>query len=91
MTGLTFYFNDNLVPASNKLAETTLRAGIGSSFSGETGKYNIMFARYGSRIHASSKKPTKSNTLLTHIFYASLFENNIMKGVTVLDLSLIHI
>jgi len=87
MTGLTFYFNDNLVPTSNKLAETTLRAGIGSSFSGETGKYNIMFARYGSRILASSKKPTKSNTLLTHIFYASLFENNIMKGVTVLDYS----
>ena len=87
MTGLTFYFNDNLVPRSNKLAETTLRAGMGSSFSGETQKYNIMFARYGSRINASSKKPTKSNTLLTHIFYASLFENNIMKGVTVLDYS----
>ena len=32
MTGLTFYFNDNLVPASNKLAESTLRSGIGSSF-----------------------------------------------------------
>ena len=47
MTGLTFYFNDNLVPASNKLAETTLRAGIGSSF-GETVKDNIMFSRYGS-------------------------------------------
>ncbi len=87
MTGLTFYFNDNLVPRSNKLAETTLRAGIGSSFSRETQKYNIMFARYGSRINASSKKPTKSNTHLTHIFYASLFENNIMKGVTVLDYS----
>ncbi len=87
MTGLTFYFNDNLVPRSNKLAETTLRAGMGSSFSGETQKYNIMFARYGSRINASSKKPTKSNTHLTHIFYASLFENNIMKGVTVLDYS----
>ena len=69
------------------MAETTLRSGIGSSFSGENGKYNIMFARYGSRIHASSEKPTKSNTLLTHIFYASLFENNIMKGVTVLDYS----
>ncbi len=87
MTGLTFYFNDNLVPTSNRLAETTLRTGIGSSFSGETGKYNIMFARYGSRILASTKKPTKSNTLLTHIFYASLFENNIMKDVTVLDYS----
>ncbi len=87
MTGLTFYFNDNLVPASNKLAETTLRAGIGSSFSSETGKDNIMFSRYGSRIKASTKKPTKTNTYLTHIFYASWFENNIMQGVTVLDFS----
>ncbi len=87
MTGLTFYFNDNLVPASNKLAETTLRAGIGSSFSGETGKSNVMFSRYGSRINSSTKKPTEINTFLTHIFYASLYENNIMKGVTVLDFS----
>ncbi len=87
MTGLTFYFNDNLVPASNKLAETTLRAGIGSSFSGEKGKDNIMFSRYGSRINATTKKPTKINTFLTHIFYASRYENNIMEGVTVLDFS----
>ena len=86
MTGLTFYFNDNLVPASNKLAETTLRAGIGSSFSAEQGKDNIMFSRYGSRIN-SSNKPTKTNTFLTHIFYASWYENNIMEGVTVLDFS----
>jgi len=87
MTGLTFYFNDNLVPASNKLAETTLRAGIGSSFSAEQGKDNIMFSRYGSRISASNKNPTKINTFLTHIFYASWYENNIMEGVTVLDFS----
>ncbi len=87
MTGLTYYFNDNLVPASNKLAETTLRAGIGSSFSGEQGKSNIMFSRYGSRINASNKKPTNINTFLTHIFYASWYENNIMEGVTVLDFS----
>jgi len=87
MTGLTFYFNDNLVPASNKLAETTLRAGIGSSFSAEKGKDNIMFSRYGSRINSSNKKPTKTNSFLTHIFYASWYENNIMEGVTVLDFS----
>jgi len=87
MTGLTFYFNDNLVPTSNKLAETTLRAGIGSSFSSETGKDNIMFSRYGSRINSSTKKPTEINTYLTHIFYASWYENNIMQGVTVLDFS----
>ena len=87
MTGLTFYFNDNLVPASNKLAESTLRAGIGSSFSSEKGKDNIMFSRYGSRIESATNKPTKINTYLTHIFYASWFENNIMQGVTVLDFS----
>ena len=87
MTGLTFYFNDNLVPASNKLAEFTLRAGIGSSFSSEKGKDNIMFSRYGSRIESATNKPTKTNTYLTHIFYASLFEKNIMQGVTVLDFS----
>jgi lipopolysaccharide export system permease protein len=87
MTGLTFYFNDNLVPASNKLAESTLRAGIGSSFSSEKGRDNIMFSRYGSRIESATNKPTETNTYLTHIFYASLFENNIMQGVTVLDFS----
>ena len=87
MTGLTFYFNDNLVPTSNKLAESTLRSGIGSSFNQEKGKNNIIFSRKGSRIDPSTNKPTKTNTFLTHIFYASRFENNIMKEVTVLDFS----
>ena len=90
MTGLTFYFNDSLVPSSNKLAEATLRAGIGSSFTSEPGKDNIMFSRYGSRIN-SSNKPTTTNTFLTHIFYASWFENDVMNGVTVLDFSRVDI
>ena len=51
------------------------------------GKENIMFSRYGSRINSSNNKPTKINTYLTHIFYASWYENNIMEGVTVLDFS----
>ena len=87
MTGLTFYFNDNLVPASNKLAEATLRAGMGSSFSGEKRKKNIMFSKYGSRINSASKKATKRNNYLTHLFYARRFEKNIMKTVTLLDFS----
>jgi lipopolysaccharide export system permease protein len=86
MTGLTFYFNDNLVPNSNKLAESTLRSGIGSSFNQGKSKNNIIFTRKGSRIDPTNK-PTKINTFLTHIFYASRFENNIMKEVTVLDYS----
>ncbi|KGF91559.1 MULTISPECIES: LptF/LptG family permease [Prochlorococcus] len=87
MTGLTFYFNDKLVPTSNKLAESTLRSGIGSSFNKGKGKNNIIFSRKGSRIDPITNKPTKTNTFLTHIFYASKFENNMMKEVTVLDFS----
>ncbi len=87
MTGLTFYFNDNLVPASNKLAEATLRAGMGGSFSEEKGKSNIMFSRYGSRINSTTQKTTKRNNYLTHIFYASRYEKNLMKKVTLLDFS----
>ena len=86
MTGLTFYFNDNLVPTSNKLAESTLRSGIGSSFNKQKGRNNVIFSRKGSRIKTNNK-PTKKNTYLTHIFYASRFENNILKEVTVLDFS----
>ncbi len=90
MTGLTFYFNDNLVPNSNKLAESTLRSGIGSSFNQGKSKNNIIFTRKGSRIDPTNK-PTKINTFLTHIFYASRFENNIMKEVTVLDYSRVNV
>jgi len=86
MTGLTFYFNDNLVPNSNKLAESTLRSGIGSAFNQGKSKNNIIFTRKGSRIDTTNKQ-TKINTFLTHIFYASRFENNIMREVTVLDFS----
>ena len=46
-----------------------------------------MFSRYGSRINAYNKKPTKANTFLTHIFYASWYKNNTMGEVTVLDFS----
>ena len=91
MTGLTFYFNDNLVPMCNKLAESTLRSGLGTAFTSEVGKDNIMFSRYGSRINTDTNKPTKINTYLTHIFYASWFSNNKMNGVTVLDFSRVGI
>ena len=87
MTGLTFFFNDSLVPTSNKLAESSLRSGLGKSFNTEEGKENIMFSRYGSRIEAKTNMPTKLNNYLTHIFYAAWFEKNMMNDVTVLDLS----
>ena len=42
MTGLTFYFNNNLVPTANKYSEMLLRDGLGKSVSMEIG-HDIFF------------------------------------------------
>ena len=89
MTCITFYFNDSLVPISNRVAENTLRSSLGTALSSEEGKH-IMFSRYGSQID-SSNKISKSNENLTHIFYAKFFRNNFMEEVTLIDYSRIGI
>ena len=89
MTCITFYFNDSLVPISNRVAENTMRYSLGTAFSSEEGKH-IMFSRYGSQID-SSNKISKSNENLTHIFYAKFFRNNFMEEVTLIDYSRIGI
>ena len=47
MTCLTFYFNNSLVPLSNKYSEVLLRDGLGKSVSIEKGT-DIFFKGYGS-------------------------------------------
>ena len=89
MTFLTFNFNDNLVPISNRVAENIMRSSLGKAISSEEGKH-IMFSRYGSQID-SSNKISKSNENLTHIFYAKFFRNNFMEEVTLIDYSRIGI
>ena len=89
MTCVTFYFNDSLVPISNRVAENTMRSSLGTAFSSEEGKH-IMFSRYGSQID-SSNQISKSDENLTHIFYAKFFRNNFMEEVTLIDYSRIGI
>ena len=89
MTLLTFTFNDSLVPISNRLAETTMRESLGTSFSNEEGKH-IMFSKYGYQID-SENKISKSQENLTHIFYAKYFRNNFMEKVTLMDFSRVGI
>jgi len=87
MTLLTFIFNDNLVPISNRVAADIMENNIGKSIKTEKGKYNISFSKYGSIFDANTNKPIDSATHLTHIFYARRFFNNVMYEVTVVDLS----
>ena len=86
MTGLTFFFNDSLVPYSNKLAEISMREGLGKSTVIEKGN-DIFFPGYGSLIDPKTNKPSERNTYLTQIFFSRVVENKIMKNVTLLDFS----
>tara|TARA_B100000212_G_scaffold163982_1_gene123361 strand:+ start:1057 stop:2235 length:1179 start_codon:yes stop_codon:yes gene_type:complete len=86
MTGLTFFFNDSLVPYSNRIAEISMRNGLGKSTVIEQG-HDIFFPGYGSLIDPRTNKPTKRNTYLTQIFFSRVVENKIMKNVTLLDFS----
>ena len=87
MTFLTFFFNDNLVPISNRVAADMMQNNIGRSMKTERGKYNISFSKYGSIIDSNTNTPIDNASHLTHIFYARRFLDNIMYEVTLVDLS----
>ena len=80
MSGLTFVFNDVLVPRANRSAEITLRRALGKAIATEKGS-NIVYSRFG-RIQDSDGTSSKG---LTQLFYARQFLNGVMSGVTVLD------
>tara|TARA_B100000886_G_scaffold323446_1_gene267266 strand:+ start:5109 stop:6287 length:1179 start_codon:yes stop_codon:yes gene_type:complete len=86
MTGLTFYFNNSLVPLTNKYSEVLLRDGLGKSVSIEKGT-DIFFKGYGSFTDPKTNESTERNTFRNKIFFAREVENNVMKNVTVLDFS----
>ena len=86
MTGLTFYFNNSLVPLTNKYSETLLRDGLGKSVSIERG-HDIFFKGYGSFTDPNTNESTERNTFLNQIFFSRVVEDNVMKNVTVIDFS----
>ncbi len=87
MTLMTFVFNDNLVPISNRVAADIMQNSLSKSMRTEKGKYNISFSKYGTIIDKNTNKPIDNGSHLTHIFYARRFLDNIMYEVTVVDLS----
>ncbi len=83
MTGLTFIFNNNIVPYSNSKAEFVLQSSLGKSMAIEKGE-DIIFSRKGIITDSENNKVSKS---LTHIFYAKNYTDGFMNDVKVLDLS----
>ncbi len=83
MTGLTFLFNDVLVPPANRAAEVTLRRSLGKAISTEKGK-DIIYSRFG---QIDSDEQTVRKKGLTQLFYAKEFRQSAMNKVTLLDFS----
>ncbi len=83
MTGLTFVFNDSIVPIANRNAEITLKRALGKAVATEKGN-DIIFSRFGV-VKDSLESPGRDG--LTHLFYARRFRNSEMQEVTVLDYS----
>ncbi len=83
MSYMTFIFNNNIVPITNKNAEIILANSLGKSFTSEEGE-DIIFSKKGEILdpYSSSKKRG-----VTHLFYARKFIDGQMMDVTIIDFS----
>ena len=86
MTGLTFYFNNSLVPVTNKSAEAIMRNGLDQSVVIERG-HDIFFPGYTAITDPDTNQSSKRRTYLTQIFFSREVINNVMKNITLLDFS----
>jgi len=80
VTGLTFLFNELIVPAANQQASTTLERALDREDPGLQ-KRNILFAQYREAGDGGQGK------VLSRLFYAERFDGERMRGLTVLDRS----
>ncbi len=82
VTGLTFAFNEAVVPAANRQASQLLDHAMNRkepSFREE----NIVYQEFGDRTLANGDR----KRVLSRMFYASQFDGQQMKGLTILDFS----
>ena len=83
MTGLTFVFNDSIVPKANRNAEFILKSSLGKAIATEEGE-DIIYSRKGQITNLETNKTTNG---VTHLFYAHDFTDKQMNKVTVVDFS----
>ena len=83
MSGLTFMFNDLIVPPANRSGYVTLQKALGRSIDSEKGE-NIIYPRYGKVVGSST---SEAKERLVHLFYARDYYKGAMVDVTLLDFS----
>ena len=83
MTCLTFLFNNNIVPYSNRSAEDTISVALGKAFTSEQGE-DIIYSQKGYIVDPNTNLKKRG---VTHLFYAWKFIEGEMIDVTVIDFS----
>ncbi|MGA1132269.1 MAG: LptF/LptG family permease [Prochlorotrichaceae cyanobacterium] len=81
VTGLTFIFNESLVPAANYRAEITLDQALGSKQNEGFQEKNIFYQQFTPIQNIDGSEENQ----LARIFYAKGFDGEQMKGVLILD------
>jgi len=80
ITGIAFFFNDQVTPAANKEATATLERAVNQDRP-PMQERNIIYPEYG-----KVRQPDgNEQTVLTRLFYAEEFDGSNMKGLTILD------
>ena len=83
MSFMTFIFNNNIVPSSNKKADIVMANSFGKSFYNEQGR-DIIYSKKGNIQDLYSDNIKKG---VTHLFYARKFTKGHMLDVTIIDFS----
>jgi lipopolysaccharide export system permease protein len=81
VTGVTFFFNELLVPVANQRATTTLTSALKQD-KPTFKKDNITYFEY-----KEVEKDGKKEQVLVRLFYAERFDGKTMSGLTILDRS----
>ena len=84
MPGLTFVFNDVVVPSANLAAADRLDAALGRSVAAERGD-NVVYSRYAEITSVDERGRETSSNDLAQLFYARRFREGRMYEVTLLD------
>ncbi len=82
VTGMTFAFNEMLVPSANYQATQTLAAALNDK-DPDFQERNILYQEFESVRQPNGKK----KDVLARLFYAKEFDGNQMRGLTILDFS----
>lgn len=82
LTGLLFVFNENLVPAANYQAKTTLNRALDRA-DRNFREEDILYQEFEKVIRPNGRE----GEMMSRLFYAKEFDGDQMKGLTILDFS----